>query len=68
MSDLVNVLRSFDAEFSNRARTHSESCWTRHLECAATVAADELERLYVEVNELRLQVVTLSIPEEARRG
>jgi hypothetical protein len=31
-------------------------------------AADEIERLYTEVNDLRLQVVALSIPKEARRG
>lgn len=30
--------------------------------------ACEIERLYAEVNALRLQVVCLSIPEEAPRG
>jgi len=31
-------------------------------------AADEIERLYTEVNDLRLQVVALSTPQQAYRG
>jgi hypothetical protein len=34
----------------------------------AADAADEIERLQEEVNQLRLQVVALSIPKEARHG
>jgi hypothetical protein len=33
-----------------------------------TEAADEIERLRVEINDLRLQVVALSIPKDTRRG
>ena len=31
-------------------------------------AATEIERLHTEVNDLRLQLVKLSLPKEARRG
>jgi 23S rRNA U2552 (ribose-2'-O)-methylase RlmE/FtsJ len=31
-------------------------------------AADEIERLYNEINDLRLQIVALSTPQQAYRG
>ena len=55
--------------------THYEFCDQSHPSCAVHTLCNEIERLRAEneqlldeVNNLRLQVVTLSIPEDPRRG
>lgn len=36
--------------------------------CLICQAADEIERLYNEINDLRLQIVALSLPQQVARG
>ena len=55
--------------------THYSKCWHMHTLCALSRAIDhiedqqdKIEQLYKEVNDLRLQIVYLSLPKEARRG
>jgi hypothetical protein len=54
--DLVSRLRLVNPY---AAQVVSELCWE---------AANEIDRLYSEINDLRLQVVALSTPQQAYRG
>lgn len=47
--DIVERLRSFD---NGRAGTHYINCWYSHPACALHQAADEIERLRRQVDDL----------------
>jgi hypothetical protein len=54
-----------------RERQKEVEEWWPHGEEPLTLvgeAADEIERLYNEINDLRLQIVALSTPQQAYRG
>lgn len=59
VEDLLNFL----ADLMGTSKVHVDV-----LPALLREAADKIERLQEEINDLRLQVVTLSIPKETRHG